>query len=79
MPRISIEPLNIHNLTSAMTVVKLLRKNKNVRRESVFAVTLNGFNEYHIDIWTDSEDALSDIQCELNSNQELYNHYCVTE
>lgn len=79
MPRVSIEPLHIRSLKSTMTVVRLLRKNKNIRRESLFAITLDGFSQYHINIWTDSEDALSDIQCELNSNQELYNHYCVLE
>lgn len=69
---IMIEPKNINSIRSAERIVKILRNNELVRRNSIIRIEVNGFDEYLVIVLSSVED---EVCCILNSEQDEYNFY----
>ena len=79
MPAIHIEPLNIKSIRNATHIVTMLRSRRIVADQSIITITVNGFDEYSIELETDSKEAFEWACALLNSNQSIYNHYYTEE
>lgn len=73
MAYIMIEPVNIHSIRSAMRIVKLLRSHRDIADQSIISVVINGFNEHHVIVSTDTQ--FNEVCAVLNDNWNAYNFY----
>lgn len=79
MPYIYIEPKNIHSVRNVMRIVCGLRKMSSVRKGTIINTEVNGIDEWSIIVAVDEEDVKSDVECWLNSNQDLICWYTETD
>lgn len=70
-----IEPAKINSIRNTMRIVSGLRSERSIRKGTIIDAEVNGFGDWCIIVTLDEEHVKFDVECWLNSNQELINHY----
>lgn len=71
---ITIIPAN-QNLTGSGSIIKLLRKQEYIRRNSMMEIVVNGFDDYIVNITTDYDGVKDAIEDTLERHETgIYQH-----